>query len=120
MVNGSLYLVGFVGVQYLEKERLSEKITGWMDLVEVLARLELQHLQTDYDGLQKSFHQEWDFIQRVTPNIGEAFCLVDQALEKSFLPALFQGSMVGVLTQGINLLTVDQAQLTIPKPTLSV
>ena len=70
MVNRSLYLVGFVGVQYLEKERLSEKITGWMDLVEVLARLELQHLQTDYDGLQKSFHQEWAFIQRVTPNMG--------------------------------------------------
>ena len=38
------------------------------------------HLQSAYIGLQKSLQQEWSFMQRVTPCIGDAFVLVEQAL----------------------------------------
>ena len=62
---------------------------------------------------------EWDFIHCVTPHIGEAFCPVEEALEKYFLPSLFQGSMSKVPMLGITHLPFKQAGLEIPNPNLS-
>ena len=42
-------------------------------MVEVLYGVECLNPQTYYDGLQKSLHQEWYFVQRIATNIGEAF-----------------------------------------------
>ena len=106
------YLGGFIGDQVSEKEWLSEKVVGCIDLVEVLAGLARQHPQTAYDGLQKSLHQERDFIQSITPHIRETFRLVAarwrKAVAKSFLPALFQGVTVEVPLRGIACLPVKQ------------
>ena len=50
-----------------------------------------KHPQSANAGLQKSLQQEWSFVQRVVPNIGDAFGAVEQALQDAFIPALFQG-----------------------------
>ena len=55
-----------------------------------------KHLQSAYAGLQKSLQQEWDFVQRVTPGVGDAFGPAEVALKDIFVPALFQGLWEGV------------------------
>ena len=47
--------------------------------------------QYAYAGMQKSLHQEWEFVQQVTPVIGDVFGPVEKALRENFLPALFEG-----------------------------
>ena len=76
-----------------------------------------KHLQYVYAGLQKSLQQEWEFVQRVIPDIEDAFGPVETSLRDAFLPALFQG--VGELTlgRGVTRLRVKQAGLDIPDPT---
>ena len=51
--------------------------------------------------LQKSLHQEWAFVQRVTPGIGEALGQVEKALRETFVPALFEGLGNGVSERGV-------------------
>ena len=66
-----------------------------------LAGVALKHMQSAYDGLQKSLQQVCSFMQRFTPGIGDAFGLVKEALWETFLPALFQGLEEGTLGRGV-------------------
>ena len=63
-----------------------------------------KHLQSAYAGLQKSLQQEWAFVQRVTPGIGDAFGPVEQALQETCIPSLFQGLGEGTMGQGVTCL----------------
>ena len=55
-----------------------------------LSRMAYKHPQTAYAGLQKPLQQEWEFVQRFTPDIGDAFVPVEEALWDSFVLDLFQ------------------------------
>ena len=55
-----------------------------------LAGVYRKHPQSPYARLQNSLQQEWVFVQRVTPGIGDAFVPVEEALQETLFPALFQ------------------------------
>ena len=80
----------------------------------------LKHLESAYAGLHKSLHQEWVFVQRVTPGIGDDFGPVDKALRETFLPDLFEGLGEGTPERGVARLSVKQVRLALPDPTLTV
>ena len=42
-------------------------------MVSIIDGVLCNHQKTAYAGLQKSLQQEWDFVQRVTPDIGTEF-----------------------------------------------
>ena len=96
VVTGNRYL----GVNIRDKEAegrwLAENIKGWAESVEILAGVSRKHPQSAYEGLQKSLQQEWAFVQRVTPGIGNAFGPVETALKETFVPALVEGLGNGV------------------------
>ena len=50
-----------------------KNIEGWAESVKTLAGVARKHLQSAYSGLQNSLAQEWEFVQRVTPGIRDAF-----------------------------------------------
>ena len=77
------------------------------------------HPQIAYSGLKKYLQKEWALVQHVTPHIGESFCPSEQDLYKSFLMALFKGATTEVPPRGITCLTVNQAGMEIPNPTLN-
>ena len=58
-----------------------EKVTGWIDLVDVLAGVARRYPQTSYAGLKISLQQEWAFFQRINLHIREVFRPVEEALE---------------------------------------
>ena len=66
------YLRGFIGDREADERWMGDKITGWEKSVETLSRVSCKHPQSAYAVLQKSLQQEWSFVQRVTPGIGNA------------------------------------------------
>ena len=66
--------------------------------------------------MQKSLYQEWAFVQRVTPGIGDAFGPAEKALRETFMPALFEGLGERASERGVTHLPVKQAGLDIPDP----
>ena len=63
----------------------------WQALVYILVGVEGKHPKKAYVGLNKYLQQEWDFVQHVTPGIGQELQLVEDELRDDFLPVLFKG-----------------------------
>ena len=82
-----------------------------------LTRVAFRRPQTIYAGLKKSFHQEWAFVQCVTPYIGVAFQVVEDALRDIFLPSLFQEFTTYIPGREITSLMVEQVKIALPNPT---
>ena len=57
---------------------MKKKVEGWADSVRTLSGVARKHPQSAYAGLQKSLQQEWAFVQRVTPGIGNEFGPVEE------------------------------------------
>ena len=117
LVTGSRYLGGFFGERESEESWLAEKLQGWKESVKTLSRVDRKYLQSAYAGLQKSLQQEWTFLQKVTPDIGDNFGPVEQALRDTLIPALFQGLGEGKQGRGVTCLSLKQAVLALPDPT---
>ena len=90
VVTGSRYFGGFFGDREADTTWLEEKVQGWTESVRTLSMVVCKHFQSAYAGLQKSLQQEWGFVQRVTPDIGDAFGPVETALRDTFIPSLFR------------------------------
>ena len=81
-----------------------------------MARVARKHPQSAYAGLQKSLQQEWEFVQQVTPGIGDAFGTVEEEIAMVFLPELFKGVGDGAPGREITRLPMKQAGLAFPEP----
>ena len=116
MVTGHRYLGGYIGDKEAERSWLKENIQGWTESVNILAGVAQKHPQSTYAGLKKSLQQEWDFVQRVTPGVGDSFGPAEDALKETFVPAFFKGLREGVTERGVTRLPVKQAGLALPNP----
>ena len=70
---------------------IEERVEMWKSSVDIMAGVACKHPQTAYVGLQKSLHQEWYFLECITPDIVKAFQPVEDVLQEEFLPDLFKG-----------------------------
>ena len=86
--DGERYIGTFVGSKEARAAWLAPKVKAWAEGVRRLAKVACRYPQTAYAGLAKSLQSEWQFLQRVTPDVGEAFAPVEEAIRESFLPAL--------------------------------
>ena len=117
VVMGSRYLGGFVRDRADGDSCLEEKVQGWTESAKTLLGVACKHLQSAYAGLQKSLQQEWSFMQRINPDIGDALDPAEQALQEAFIPALFHGLEEITPGRGVTRLPVKQAGLAILDPT---
>ena len=78
-----------MGERETESQWVRTKVERWAESVRTLAGVARKHPQSAYAGLQKSFQQEWAFVQQVAPGIGEEFGPVEEEIAKAFLTALF-------------------------------
>ena len=118
VVMGHRYIGGLIGESEAEKRCLAGKVTGWAESVETHAGVSRKHPQSACAGLQKSLQQEWVFLQRVTPGIGNAFGPVEKVLRDTFVQALFEGLGEGAPERVVIRLPVKQAGLALLYPTL--
>ena len=91
VVTGKIHPGGFNRESKAEKRWMARKFTGWAESVETLVGVYRKHPKSAYAGLQKLLQQEWEFMQRVTPDIRDTFSSVEKALRETVVTALFQG-----------------------------
>ena len=82
----------------------------------ILVGVARKHPQSAYAGLQKSLQQEWAFVQRVTPVVGDSIGPVETALKETFFPELFEVMHEGVPSRGVTHLPAKEAVLALPDP----
>ena len=71
------------------EEWLQPKVARWIHEVKCLAGAASSYPQSSYCALQRSVQREWQYVQRVIPNIGPLFEELQDVLAEVFLPALF-------------------------------
>ena len=91
VVTGSRYLGRFVGGREAEARWIKEKVKGWAESIQTLGWVARKHPHYAFAGLQKSLQQEWEFMQRFTPEIGDAFGPVEEEIKTAFVLELFHG-----------------------------
>jgi hypothetical protein len=93
VVTGSRYLGGFIGSDQDLHAWLKDTVSTWELAIGELSMAATKYPQSAYTGLQKSLQNEWQFVQRVKPGIGEHFQGVEKALATQFLPVFFRESL---------------------------
>jgi hypothetical protein len=90
---GHRYLGGFVGSGHDEANWIDLQINQWVDGVKALSMVARRFPQTAYAGFAKSLQAEWQYVQRVTPNLHQAFAPLELAIAQIFLPALLNSTV---------------------------
>jgi hypothetical protein len=115
---GHRYVGGFVGSGATEAAWIDPQIDRWVNGIKSLSMVARRFPQTAYAGLTHSLQAEWQYLQRVTPNIDQAFAPVEAAITQVFLPALFDATVTEIETlRPLLALPVRQGGLGIPDPT---
>jgi hypothetical protein len=91
--DGHRYLGGFVGSGETEAAWVDPQVHQWVEGVHRLAAAARRYPQTAYAGLSQSLQSEWQYLQRVTPDIAPAFAPLETAIATVFLPALLDASV---------------------------
>ena len=115
---GHRYLGGFVGSGAAEAAWVDPQVQQWIKGVHRLAAAARRYPQTAYAGLSQSLQSEWQYLQRVTPNISPAFAPLEAAIATVFLPALLDASVEEVAKlRPLLALPTRMGGLGIPDPT---
>ena len=89
-------------------------------MARTLSGVSRKHPQSAYAGLYKSLQQEWEFVQQVIPDIGDAFGPVETALRDRFITALSKGLEEGNPGWGVTCLPVKQEGMSLSDPIKTV
>jgi hypothetical protein len=65
------------------------QVEKWVQGIHNLARVAGRYPQAAYTGITRCLQVEWTYLQRVVPDIGEAFRPIETAIRDVFLPSLF-------------------------------
>ena len=60
-----------------------------MHSIKKLAGAARAYPQSAISAIERSIQQEWQHLQRTTPNIESCFDLLEKAMQEKLLPALF-------------------------------
>ena len=112
---GARYIGGFIGTEEAKTAWLQPRIDAWVERIKALARIALHYPQTAYAGLSKLLQAEWQYMHRVTGDVGAHFGPIEDALATVFLPALLGGND-GDQLRDLFTLPVRQAGLNLPNP----
>ena len=116
---GARHTVFFVGYDEAKHRWADEKVDTWVAGVKHLAGFVRSSHHKAYGGLTMSLHQEWNFVQHITPGVRSLFTTLEAALRDDFLPALIGGRREEVTDSLRKRITwgVERKGIGIPYPT---
>ena len=119
--DGDRYLGGFIGTAEARTEWLAPQIAQWVKSVEKLATVAKRQPQAAYAGFTKSLQSQWLYSLRVLHNVGPAFQPIEEAIKRTFIPALLgmDNGLSGHNERTLTALPVKNAGLGIPNPVQS-
>ena len=87
---GTRYVGGYIGSADTRESWLDAQVQAWANGVCKLAQVAVKFPQSAYAGLVHSYQHEWQYLQRVTAGVSNAFAPVEQAIVEEFIPNLLQ------------------------------
>ena len=117
--DGHRYVGGFIGNEASRDSWLDPQIQQWAKGVKILAKISRRFPQAAYAGLAKSLQSEWQYLQRVVPNIGHKFQEVEAAITEHFLPQLLDEEEIPDALRNLSSLPVKYAGLGLTNPVLA-
>ena len=94
------------------------QVQQWVEGVYRLAAAARRYPQTAFAGLSQSLQSEWQYLQRVTPDLAPAFAPLEAAIATVFLPALLDATVEEVAKlRPLLALPTRMGGLGIPDPT---
>ena len=116
IVSGHRYLGGFIGTADTQSAWVNESVEKWTEAVRSMSAVAEHYPQTTFVGMAKSLQQEWQFLQHVTNGSDLDFAPLENALRKSFLPALLQEKDISPDMRKLIGLSVKSAGMSLPNP----
>jgi len=118
--DGYRHVGGFIGTPEAKAKWLQPQIQQWILGIQRLAKVAPRFPQTAHAGLSKSLQHEWQYLQRVVPNVGPALAPIEAALAETFLPALLAATDEDAKRlRELTTLPVCHAGMGIPNPETS-
>eukprot|EP00957_Ditylum_brightwellii_P053767 4073004-Ditylum_brightwellii.AAC.1 len=91
---GHCYLDGFIGLEASTSEYVSEKVQDWMASVNIFAHMMPHQPKATFAGFACLLQFEWAHIHQAMELSGDAFDLLEEAINKKLLPALFAAPQI--------------------------
>eukprot|EP00957_Ditylum_brightwellii_P034215 2593884-Ditylum_brightwellii.AAC.1 len=88
------YLGGYLGSTALTEDYVSEKVEDWVDPVNIFAEMMPHQPQATFAGYAHSLQFEWAYIQQAIEVEERLFDLLEKAINKNLLPALFETNVI--------------------------
>ena len=90
-ISGSRYLGAYLGPQEELEVWVKPQVEAWAHRVRVLGQIARRHPQSDYAVLGMSLQLEWQYLQRIVPEVCTLMGPIEEALREKFFPTLFRG-----------------------------
>ena len=82
-----------MGERSLAADFVSNKVRVWCKCIQSLSNVAIGEPQASLTALARSLQFEWNHIQRVIPECGTLFVPLQHAINSTFYPSLFGGSV---------------------------
>ena len=86
---GARYLGGYIGEDVDRNAFVSDKVEGWVAILEELSIVGEAYPQSAYTAYAKSFQHQLTYAQRVIPHTDALYEPLDKVIHDLFLPSLF-------------------------------
>ena len=116
--SGHRYLGGFVGDKDLERAWVVDQVEECKDAITALGEAAKFVPQAAFSSMQRSLQQEWTYVMRVAPLIGELFHPVEQAIHHNFFRPLL-GSDISDTLRAWTTTLMKLGGFSVPNPLLA-
>ena len=90
---GSRHLGAAVGSKTFQRTFLDAKVKAWVGYVERLSQFATTQPHAAFSAFIHNLQSRWSFISRTVPDAADAFLPLEDAINKTFLPALLGRSV---------------------------
>ena len=90
---GSRHLGAAVGTSSFQKTFLDAKVKVWIGFVERLSLFAITQPHAAFSAFTRNLQSRWSFISRTVPDAADAFLPLEEAISRTFLPALLGRSV---------------------------
>ena len=111
---GRKYLGGYVGTTAGAEKYVQELVSEWVDELTVLSKIARAEPQASYSAFTAGFRHKVTYFMRTIPNLEEVLKPLDEAIDKSFIPAITEDHVLSADDRKLLALPVRLGGLGIP------
>lgn len=93
--DGQRHLGAVIGTEEFKKEYVGDKVTEWIEEVNVLTDMARTEPHAAYSTYTHGLQHRWNFVMRTIPGISPLLRQLEDAIRNTFLPVLLRSPALG-------------------------